>query len=191
MGGIFHPLVQGQIDGRTKGLQVDLYLFAFIQKTDVDFTKFDHEYCIGFGAGYTEGQQLRNQLKKLQGTLLFEEYIACCTYLFLKTQYCRISPQHYLEHIDKWHRLDIDYTVAQNVFNYINDNKIQKALNEIFEFYKTDFRLKALKDFDILLQNLKNLRTQKKQDMHFDVSAGKTKIVSDLKAWLHLHALKQ
>jgi hypothetical protein len=187
MGGIFDPIIQGQIDGRKNGLQTDLSISLFVQKSGFDLAAFSNDYWIGFGSGYTEGQHLRNNFKKISGKLLFEEYISCCQYLFLKTQACRISPQHYLDNTDNWYKLEIEYTVCKKTFKFIEENKTQRALNEIFEFYKTNFRLKALKDFDILVQDLKNLRSIKKKDKQFNISEEKTKIICNLKEWLYIH----
>ena len=182
MGGMHHPSIQGEIDGRLKGLKSDLSIDEVPQS--VKFGKFHTHYWRGFDIGYTEGQALRNDMRKLTGALSFEEYIECCEFLFLKTQNCRTSPKEYLDHIEHWDKWGIDYKVCQASLKFLVDHKAQRGLNEIFEFYKTNFRLKALRELDILIQDLKVLRNRKKKDKKYDASEDRAKIVIALKSLL-------
>lgn len=62
---------------------------------------------------------------------------------------------------------------------------MQRAIDEIFSFYKQNFRLKALKEFDPLWQGFKNVRNEKRKVSNYDTSEAKAKIELDLKHWLN------
>ena len=185
MGGMNHPIYQGEIDGRKIGLEIDLSLFSFIRKSELDLKKFSRDYWIGFGAGYQEGQTIRNSFKKMTVKLSLEEYVDCCQYLFLKTQMCNTTTQDYFDNIENWDKLAIDDEVCQKSLKLLASEKIQKGLNEIFEFYKANFRLKAMREVDNLLEDLKKLRNKKKKEKNYDTSEDKTKIALNLKSLIN------
>lgn len=188
---MYHPIAQGEIDGRKDGLQSDLDLFSFVLNADLDFNEFRGDYWIGFGAGYAAGQTLRNQFKKYTAKATLEEYIDWCQYLFVKTQICRTSPQDYLDNVKNWDQLQIDYAVCEKSLKWLANHQLQRALHEIVAFYKTNFRLKALREIDPLLEGLKNLRTRKKKEKNDDISAGKAEIVLALKSWINTYGTPQ
>lgn len=182
MGGMPFPSAQGEIDGRMNGLKSDLSIDEVSRP--MKYGKFHSQYWRGFDIGYEKGQALRNDMRKLRGALSFEEYIECCEFLFSKTQYCRTSPKEYLDHIEHWDQFGIDSKVCQESLKFLVEHKVQRALNEIFEFYKTNFRMKALRELDILVQDLKVLRNRKKKEKEYDASEGRAKIVMALKSML-------
>ncbi len=86
--------------------------------------------------------------------------------------------------IANWDKLEIDSKVCLKSLEYLKENKIQRALNETIEFYKTNFRLKALKEIDVLLLDFKDLRNRRKKEHNFNASESKAKIVFLLESWL-------
>lgn len=188
MGIAFHPIVQGEIDGEKDGLISDLSIFEFAQ--GFAFEKFSSDYWIGFGAGYIKGQAIRTRLKMNDSPLSFDEKIACCQYLFSKIIICKIKSEHYLENIQNWDNFKIDLCIAQTALRFLESRKIQRAVDEIFSFYKENFRLKALKEFDRLYQDLKNIRNEKRKLNNYDTSKAKAKIELDLYEWLNKNSVK-
>ena len=188
MAGKYDSISQGKIDGHKDGLESDLSLYEFAR--NFDFEKNISNYWLGFGAGYVEGQTLRFQMKKIDCELSFEEKIECCRFLFSNRR-CQVNTQDYLDNIQKWNNYEIDFSICQATLNFLDENKIQRAIDAVFSFYKENFRLKALKVFYVLYNNLKDMRYEQRETKGYDNSKDRAKIESDLKSWLKKYGQKK
>lgn len=193
--GIYHPTAQGIIDGRIIGIKNSLSMVEYIVKNDVKsievpsyYAPPQTEYFIGFGTGYEQGQKIRELLRNdMHDKLSFDEKIACFSYLLDKQKLCNVNlTRSYLENTKYWHITNIPSSTVKKAHMLLDQNKLQRAIEEIFEYYKNNFQLKSLKEFDEIVQKLKDLRQNKRVHKKTNITVRLEQIKKEVREWIRL-----
>jgi hypothetical protein len=183
MGGMLDPISQGEVDGRKQGVASDAYLSWYGQQLDLESRSSN--YWLGFGAGYYCGQQERIILKRENAHLSLEQKAAFYLYLlnFSNFDDCNLATT-YLENIQNWHAHQIPHKVCENALDILEAGEIQRAINEIGDYYRGNFALQARIEIDKLTQRLKNARQAKRENKDHDTTRERAAIAADLRAWV-------
>lgn len=184
--GLYAPMIKGEKEGMKIGLDSDLDLWQITK--GFDYEKLEGEWLLGYGVGFVKGQCLRNKIRRSTSKVTFSESIR--SVLVFHEMHCYnifvSSIDSYIEHIDNWNCKKMTCIVEQEIQALLELNKLQQALHTLADYYKNNFVLNVVFDFDRISKQLKQLRRSKqyKQISTKQYLDGKSKILIDLKHWL-------
>jgi hypothetical protein len=193
MGGILHPTAKGIVIGRITGLKNSVSIVEYILSIGVKsieipeyYTSPGTEYYIGFGTGYELGQKLRIILENDNSNQMsLDKKIEYFSFLLEKQEICRENLiQPYLNNIKFWGQSNIPCSIIEDVQILLNKNKIQRAVDTLFLYYKDNFYLKSLKEFYEIHKKLKDIRKEKKLNKKYNISEELGKIKAELQSWI-------
>lgn len=185
MGGFYHPICQGEIEGYKCGLKSSQTIYDHVK--DLDFSQKYTEYWIGFGFGYAKGKSVRELLEKDNSCeLTFEEKTDCYLYLYCRQLDCKMNlTESYLKNLTEWNKSVTPIDIVEKSVDLLNKNKIQRAIQQLFDYYKSTFQLKNLIEMDKLLQELSNLRRKKRNNNQSEEHYTPEEIRRKLQEWLY------
>lgn len=188
MGGKYIPLIRGEIYGLEIGIDTEMNLWEHSRKLNYD--EIEGEYLIGIGVGFTKAQQIREILKQKKTDLTFEEKVKLYKYLILKHakrygDFKEIS-DNFIEHVDNWGKAEIPNQIEIEVHQLLKENKIQRAVDRIYDFNYDEFRLKSITEYEEMKSLLPELREKKKKGKINSIESkkGKIEIENRLKEWI-------
>lgn len=188
MSGKYIPLIRGEIYGLEIGIDTGINLWEHSRKLNYD--EIEGEYLIGIGVGFTKAQQIREILKQKETDLTFEEKVQLYKYLILKhakryASFKKIS-DNFMKHIENWGKKEIPMQIENEVYQLLKDKKIQRAIDQIYNFNYDEFRLKLITEFEEIKSMLPELREKKKKgEINSDESEkGKIDIENRLREWI-------
>jgi len=188
MSGKYIPLIQGEIYGLEIGIDSELNLWEHSRKLNYD--ELNGEYLIGIGVGFTKAQQIRKRLKQENEHLSFENKIKYFKYLIQKhaKKYGNFKDisNRFLENIDNWNKEEIPKEICDEVYLLLEQKKIQRAVNKIYDFNYEEFRLKSIIEYEEINSLLPQIRERKKkEEINSEESKrGKSEIANRLRKWI-------
>lgn len=197
MGGEYLPQTRGKIDGRKIGLKNDITIVQYNLNPENEIRDLklpkpygpstEMQYHIGFDKGYLEGQKLRILLKNnIENNMSSDEKIACCGYLLSKQEICRTNVlEIYIQNIKYWDTSILPSEIAKTAQKFLIEKKIQRAIDEIYNYYNEHYNLKGLKEFDEIFQHIKDIRNQKKINKNFNSNKELEKLESKIQNWIN------
>lgn len=187
MGGYYIPLIQGEIYGFKIGLLTDFMLWEHTRK--LDYTKRKGEWLVGYGVGFAKGQNIRNYIKENSKEENFEIHIKAV--LFLQKQIPNYGNfknklDEYIKNIDNWQHSKIELTTISQANQLLLEGKLQRSLNLISDYYKSNYMLITQMSFYLLENQLSKIRVAKqKQEIDSrNYLIQKAEIETKLKNWL-------
>lgn len=184
--GLYAPIVKGEIEGIKIGLDTELNLWQLTKH--FEYEKMDGEWLLVYGVGFAKGQSLRSQIRRNTSEASFSESIR--SVLVFHEMHCYnifiSSIDSYVEHIDNWNFKKMTCIVEQEIQALLELNKLQQALHTLADYYKNNFVLNAVLEFNRISKQIKQLRRSKqyKQISTKQYLDGKSTILIDLKHWL-------
>jgi len=185
---LYIPLIKGEIHGLKIGIDTELNLWEHSRKLNYD--EIEGEYLIGIGVGFTKAQQIREILNQKKTDLTFEEKVKLYKYLILKHakrygEFKEIS-DNFVEHLDNWGKAEIPNQIEMEVYQLLNEEKIQRAIDRIYDFNYDEFRLKSIAEFEEIKSLLPELREKKKRGKINSNESEKEKIEIEnlLREWI-------
>lgn len=187
MGGYYIPLIQGEIYGFQIGLLTDLMLWEHTRK--LDYSKRKGEWLVGYGVGFTKGQNIRNQIK--EHSIIENLDSNTRAVLFLQKRIFNYGDFQkelnvYLKNIKNWHVSKIENNSIINANKLLLENKLQRSLDFIANYYTENFKLVTLMKF-YPLQNQLSIIRMAKQKQEIDNESylvQKQEIQSKFEKWL-------
>lgn len=183
MGGLNHPIFQGEIEGYKSGLKSSQTIHDYIK--NLDLSKNKTEYWTGFGFGYAKGKHVRELLEKDSTCeLTFDEKTDYYLYLYCRQSNCKVNlTESYLKNLTEWNKAITPVDIIEETSDLLNRNKVQMAIQQLLDHYPNTFQLKSLIEMDKLLQQLDNFR-RKKRDQQSEGHAIPEEIRRELHEWL-------
>ena len=188
MSGKYIPLIRGEIYGLQIGIDTELNLWEHSQK--INYDEIEGEYLIGIGVGFTKAQQIRERIKLKNENLSFEDKVKYFKFL-IQTHANRYNifeevSNKFLENIDEWGKEEIPEEICNEVNSLLIENKIQRAIDRIYDFNYAEFRLKSIIEYEKMTILLPQLRDQKKKgEINSEESKrGKVEIENQLRNWV-------
>lgn len=185
--GEYAPLIQGEIEGFKKGLSSNLILWEHIRS--FDYSKHTGEWLVGYGVGFEKSQNIRQQIKNISKEETFENNIKAT--LFLQNRIYNYGDFHkelkiYLQNISKWNEIRIQKEAIENTKKLLSQEKLQRSLNHIYNYYKENYALVTQMHFYVLLKKLSDLRhsKQNKKITSDSYLALKLEIQNEFEDWL-------
>lgn len=191
MGGYYVPLIQGEMEGFKIGLTSDLMLWEHTRR--LDYSKHEGEWLVGYGFGFQIGKNIRKLVKDNSEPKNVETNTKAI--LFLQNRIYNYGKFHeklqvYLENISNWNQKQLQKEVVENTKKLLSEKKLQRGLNNVYDYYKEKYALVAQMHFYTLLKKLSNLRHSKQQkkitsEAYLSI---KFEIQNELDDWLLNHS---
>lgn len=167
MGGMYSPLIHGEIDGLKIGIDTTTMTLWEHSKA-LDFNELGGEYLIGFGVGFAKAQHIREKLQVSGHNLDFEEKVRLYKYL-VTTHADNYGPfvkmsRAFLDNIDSWGNEIIPVKVREEVLSLLKEQKLQRAIDKIDQFNYEHFRMALIIKYSELKTLLPKLRERKKKN---------------------------
>ncbi|NHN24326.1 hypothetical protein FIA58_001450 [Flavobacterium jejuense] len=162
--GEYIPLIKGEMEGFKIGLTSDLILWEHTKS--LDYSKYHGEWLVGYGFGFQIGKNIRIQVKNNSGPKNFETNIK--SILFLQNRIYNYGKFHdklqiYLQNISNWNQILLQKETIENTKKLLSEKKLQRSLNNVYNYYKENYALVAQMHFYVLLKKLSDARHSKQQ----------------------------
>ncbi len=192
MGGMLHPICEGELMGQIAGVKNPDNIVPYIIRVGADkipisdYYKLSPEYYMGFGVGYQQGQQWRELLQADAGSpMSADEKIQCfATLLEEQKKYRHCYTQEFLNNIQFWHQLSVPKVVIQEITELLQNKKVQRAADRLFHYYKNHFQLKGLVEYYKIYKQLRIQRMSFKKQKGQDVLSFLSGFSEELLLWL-------
>jgi hypothetical protein len=187
--GYYDDISRGGIDGRKAGVESDDNLWDLSRRLHLENNT--SEYWLGFGAGYHQGQQEREILRRENAHLTFEKKVEYFVSILQRSVLCKQYNMgvDYLQNIQHWHLNQIPETICEKSLALLANGETQRAINEIRDYYRTSFALEAQIEIETLTSRLQNLRMKKRKSKDYGTTAERKAIEVDLQDWIIKHIL--
>ena len=187
MGGYYTPLIQGEMEGFKIGLTSDLILWEHTRS--LDYSKYEGEWLVGYGFGFQLGKNIRLQVIANSEPKNLDTNIKAI--LFLQNRIYNYGKFHdklqvYLQHLSNWNEIQIPKQVIENSEKFLSEKKLQRSLDNIYNYYKENYALVTQMHFYTVLKKLSDVRhsKQKKKITSETYLKMKLEIEAELKSWL-------
>ena len=187
MGGMYFPNIAGEIEGIKNGIATDSIDWKSIHAKG--YAKYNKQWLVGYGVGFEKGQNIRTQIKGLSQPETFDTNIKAI--LFLQNRIYNYGKFHdklqvYLQHLSNWNEIQIPKQVIENSEKFLSEKKLQRSLDNIYNYYKENYALVTQMHFYTVLKKLSDVRhsKQKKKITSETYLKMKLEIEAELKSWL-------
>lgn len=195
-------LINGEGLGLKTGIDIEENSWEYFQ--NVDFNKLANEYfswcaqeeklgernayLIGFVIGFEKSRYYRRRLKLHEDKLSFQNKITLFKHLVDKHAYGRfdVISKIFLNHINNWQNEKINKEVFENVKSLLKGERIQRAVDYLYDFYFENYCLEKMIEVDSMRIQLHELRFKKRDGKinSENYLKEKTKIQKGLTEWI-------
>lgn len=190
MGG-YSPGYEGESAGLKLGLSSDLEIW---KHTEIRDDKVIHaNYYIGFGVGFTKGQQYRSRLRNVSsGSDLIEKskaLIWLSEKTFERFHFTKFEQavMNHLAQPNAWDTRELPLHIYKRSRDLIETGQLQRAFNRIDEYYEENLNLLSRIALESISSELKNIRFSKRANKLFNSKAALSKVEEELTSWLEKH----
>lgn len=119
----------------------------------------------------------------------FEERVNCCGYLLSNLECDQFKI--YLQNLKYWDNAILPSDIVKSSQDFIAINKIQRAIDEIGNYYKRNFNLKDIMEFEKIPLQLKEIQNQKKEHKNWNSNEAFEKLVVVINSWIRCKTKRQ
>lgn len=190
--GKYAQIVDGEITGLKAGLKSIDDLWKYAQELEKE--SHQSEYLVGFGAGYTKGQMIREDLRFISDLSFKNKLEIVIKYLGKNDLFPKFSEfskdiNGYIENQNIWNNRIISNDVYATTIELLEKDLLQRALENIHKYYVNKKALKVVLEFEELKERLSGIRNKKKKN-EIDLKGYLqeiTRLKSDLLKWIKIN----
>ncbi|MBL3658266.1 hypothetical protein [Fulvivirga sediminis] len=187
---MLHPKAQGRLNGRIAGLDNsnDGTISDVLSKEKREVSEYNLRsgYLTGFEEGYESGQKLRTALQEdVISKLPFQEKVKCLSFLLKQQERCRADyTQSFMANIIHWEEANMPVSLKSEIEHLLREDKIQRSVDKLFQYFKDHYQLKAFMEFHKLYDQLKKLRTDKKNNKNQSIAGALQGLKNEILRWV-------